>query len=419
MTTSTTTVPDRAAAAAAAAAASQQASYVAMMNDNDEEAASSVVAIHGSNSSNSNSQNNNNSSSSSSQNNNNYNLMEPTTTTILSNNNNSNKPTTTTLSFREEIMDLLQELMHFNQRRSWKKKVLTVFMIVSTCLVVVDLLFLGNIIHWIRNYAAWMSVHVLAGTVWFIVLMTVCTLIMIPPSILIFVCGYVYTQVCGGIQQGIPAAILASFAGCALGAVLAFVRARYMMRDLVNLFANRYKIIRAADRAIKHHGFRVMLLLRLCPIVPFNGLNYIGGITDVSMEDFCLSLVGILPLTVLTVVMGATAEQFYVGLNQFDETTTAERKAHLSMIVAGLVFVLVAVCITVYFARKELDREIRAELEAENAKLAVGRNNDNIDLISSSDQYSQQGMLDEVQVELQYADYEEGVDDEEWFWLYS
>lgn len=50
-----------------------------------------------------------------------------------------------------------------------------------------------------------------------------------------------------------------------------------------------------------------MLLLRLCPLIPFNGLNYICGITGVKWEEFTLSLIGILPLQILMVAIGATA----------------------------------------------------------------------------------------------------------------
>jgi uncharacterized membrane protein YdjX (TVP38/TMEM64 family) len=252
-------------------------------------------------------------------------------------------PSDESKSIKDEVIELFWELMDFNRRRNWKKKVLAASMVVCTAFVVVDLLFLGNIKDVIHKFAAWMSLHIFPGTLLFIGLLTCCTLIMIPPTILMFVCGYVYAEACGLIT-GIPAAILVSFAGCAIGAILAFLRARYMMRDLFQLFSKRYKIIGAVDRAIKHHGFRVMVLLRLCPIIPFNGLNYFGGVTSISMEHYVFALVGTLPLILLTVVAGAGAESLVVE----EDMTADEYAIRRVQILAGLVFIFLAVMITLY-----------------------------------------------------------------------
>jgi uncharacterized membrane protein YdjX (TVP38/TMEM64 family) len=315
-------------------------------------------------------------------------------------------------SIKDELVELFWELMDFNRQRNWKKKVLTVFMVVSTVFVVVDLVFLGHILDAIHTFAAWMSLHILPGTLLFIVLLTCCTLIMIPPSILIFVCGYVFAQV-SGLAMGIPAAVLASFAGCAVGAILAFLRARYMMRDLFQLFSKRYKIIRAVDKALQHNGFRVMVLLRLCPVVPFNGLNYIGGVTSISMEHFVLGLVGTLPLLIFTVVLGATAESLLVTQ---DDLTVQEYTIRKIWMVTGLLFVMIAVIITLYKAKKELIRELEAERQAEllaqNVKLAVG----NRDHTHSMNQ--PQDCTEDPQVQVEVC-LREGIDDEEWFWFYS
>ena len=51
-----------------------------------------------------------------------------------------------------------------------------------------------------------------------------------------------------------------------------------------------------------------MLLLRLCLIIPFSALNYIGGVTGVTLRDFNLSLVGIIPHFMICAIIGGTAE---------------------------------------------------------------------------------------------------------------
>lgn len=51
--------------------------------------------------------------------------------------------------------------------------------------------------------------------------------------------------------------------------------------------------------------------VRLCPLIPFHGLNYLGGITNVSWKTFLISLLGILPYQILIIIMGATAETLH------------------------------------------------------------------------------------------------------------
>jgi uncharacterized membrane protein YdjX (TVP38/TMEM64 family) len=63
----------------------------------------------------------------------------------------------------------------------------------------------------------------------------------------------------------------------------------------------------AIDRAIARQGRRIVLLLRLSPIFPFNLLNYALGLTQVRFVDYVIAMVGILPGTVLYVYTGKLA----------------------------------------------------------------------------------------------------------------
>ena len=148
------------------------------------------------------------------------------------------------------------------------------------------------------------------------------------------------------------------FLGSCVGGIIAFARARYISRDLVKLFAKRYPIIRAVDRALKRKGFKVMVLLRLCSIIPFSALNYIGGVTGVQLSGFVCSMVGILPSQLLTVFFGATAGSLKNSSIAETEGWTASNIVWLS--VTGACGVL-AIFITIYFARKEIKKELERE----------------------------------------------------------
>ena len=201
-------------------------------------------------------------------------------------------------------------------------------------------------------------------------------------------------DVCG-LLPGIFAATIACFIGSVIGAMICFLRARYMMRDLIELFAKRYTLVRAADRAIKRNGFRVMVLLRLCPLIPFHALNYIGGITAVSWEAFLFSLIGILPFTILTVTIGATTGGLVFVASQVSQE---EQLFRILLMCSGLAFVIIAVAITYYFAKKELQHELDdAAASSESSSSSLNDVHDSIELSIETDE----------------------IEDEEWFWMFT
>ena len=180
---------------------------------------------------------------------------------------------------------------------------------------------------------------------------------MIPPTILIFGAGYAFSRAIG-FYYGVVAAIFSCFIGSCIGAVIAFLRSRYMMRDLIYLFSRRYPLVKAADRALKRNGFHIMLLLRLCPLIPFNGLNYICGITGVKLEPFVFSLVGILPFQIYTVIVGATTGSLALSSHGPEHNNETQKLGWVVLIASGCAFGIVALVYTWKLVKKEL-RKVR------------------------------------------------------------
>lgn len=106
-----------------------------------------------------------------------------------------------------------------------------------------------------------------------------------------------------------------------------------------------------------------MLLLRLCPLIPFNGLNYCCGITGVSLHDFVLSMVGVLPFQLFTVIVGATTTSLAISTNQIHENPGQEL-AWIILICSGIGFGIVALIYTWKLVKKEL-RKVRNEIGSE------------------------------------------------------
>jgi uncharacterized membrane protein YdjX (TVP38/TMEM64 family) len=94
-----------------------------------------------------------------------------------------------------------------------------------------------------------------------------------------------------------------------LAAAIAFLLGRFALRDwIVKKLAHR-PAFKAIDEAIGREGWKIVLLLRLSPVFPFNLLNYALGLTSIRFWPAVLaSWIGMLPGTILYVYLGSLAQ---------------------------------------------------------------------------------------------------------------
>ena len=96
--------------------------------------------------------------------------------------------------------------------------------------------------------------------------------------------------------------------GATLGATCAFLTGRYLARGWVTRQLQRQPKLLAIDEAVAREGWKIVLLTRLSPILPFTLLNYAFGVTRVSLIHYVVaSFFGMLPGTLLYVWLGAVA----------------------------------------------------------------------------------------------------------------
>ena len=97
----------------------------------------------------------------------------------------------------------------------------------------------------------------------------------------------------GGAVFGLWWGTLFNWLGASIGANLAYALARFLGRqgvsDLLGDRAGRWPAMERLDRAVQTHGFRGMLTLRLIPVVPFNALNFGGGLVGMEWPNYALS----------------------------------------------------------------------------------------------------------------------------------
>ena len=116
--------------------------------------------------------------------------------------------------------------------------------------------------------------------------------------------------------------------------------------------ASRYAIFQAVDKALEGNGLKIMVLLRLSPLIPYNALDYISGITSISLRVYCIGLVAILPGVIMFTYVGATASSL---LSSKDEASKNMAAKVFSM-VFGVVFAVVGVLVASYYSKIELDK---------------------------------------------------------------
>jgi uncharacterized membrane protein YdjX (TVP38/TMEM64 family) len=99
-----------------------------------------------------------------------------------------------------------------------------------------------------------------------------------------------------GFWPTFPAIVLASN----LGAALAFALGRTLLRARVHAWVRARPPLAAVESAIGVESFRLVFLLRLTPLVPFNALNYALGVTPIRFAPYALAtFLGMLPGTAL------------------------------------------------------------------------------------------------------------------------
>lgn len=211
----------------------------------------------------------------------------------------------------------------------------------------------------------WVATHPTLGILAVILVYILATVCFIPGSVLTIGTGYAFGKAFDSTFVAVSLSSLAVFVGASLGSLCCLLIGRYLFRAPVMRLAQQYPMMQAIDRgayvaatnrsfvalthppyppALEGNGFKIMLLLRLSPLIPFNALDYISGITSISIRDYSLALLGVLPGTVTFCYLGATAS-----------TVAEEGPLHTIILVLGVLFALAGAGVASYYSKVELD----------------------------------------------------------------
>jgi uncharacterized membrane protein YdjX (TVP38/TMEM64 family) len=139
--------------------------------------------------------------------------------------------------------------------------------------------------------------HTLATVAGFMAIYIIQTTLSLPgAAILSLAAGAIFGSIMGTVYAVMAASI---------GATLAFLVTRYLLRDMVlKRFGSRLEGI---NRELEQRGLNYLLFLRLVPVFPFFLINLAAGLTRLPLRTFVLgTLLGIIPGGFVFVNAGAS-----------------------------------------------------------------------------------------------------------------
>jgi uncharacterized membrane protein YdjX (TVP38/TMEM64 family) len=208
-----------------------------------------------------------------------------------------------------------------------------------------------NVQELLKSALAWIDSLGFWAPVTFIVIYILATVLFIPGSILTLGAGVVFGVILGSIYV---------FIGATLGATAAFLVGRYLARGWVSKQIENNPKFKAIDQAVAKEGLKIVLLTRLSPVFPFNLLNYSFGITQVSLKDYFLASIGMVPGTVMYVYIGSLAGSIAtIGAAQ-----PKNHETEIAQWVIRVVGFVATVAVTIYvtrIARKALEESVNQE----------------------------------------------------------
>ena len=177
-------------------------------------------------------------------------------------------------------------------RRGWSSGVRVALIVIG--LVVLALLgrqaggYVPQFARWVNSLGVW-------GPLVFIVGYALAAVAFVPGSLLTLAAGAIF-----GLAQGVVYVFIAA----TLGSAAAFLVSRYVARAAIERRLASNPRFAAIDRAVGAQGRKIVFLLRLSPVFPFNLLNYGLGLTQVRFADYVIASIGMIPGTLLYVYYG-------------------------------------------------------------------------------------------------------------------
>jgi len=175
------------------------------------------------------------------------------------------------------------------------------------------------------------------------------TVLAVPATILALGGGYLF---------GLPIGFIADSIGSTIGCTAAFLVGKTIGRSYVASKLNDYPQFQAVSIATQRSGFKIVFLLRLVPLLPFNMLNYLLSVTPIGLGQYMLaSWIGMMPITFGLVYIGTTIKDLSDVTHSWSEISMAR----WILLTAGLLASVVLIFLVTQIAKRSLAKALEED----------------------------------------------------------
>jgi uncharacterized membrane protein YdjX (TVP38/TMEM64 family) len=202
----------------------------------------------------------------------------------------------------------------------------------------------------LKSLSEWIGSLGLLGLAIFVLLLAVSSLFFFPASPVIITTAAVF-----GFALGVVGAVL----GVGLGASLGFWLSRSFLRKDIAERLRRNQTFRAIDLAIEAEGWKVVALLRLCPI-PFGLANYFYGLTGIRFQPYLwTTILGSLPSIILFCHLGSAGK---ASLEALATGNFHKGAGEVTLLVLSLIATIAALIFLPRFARRAVEKYAKVSI---------------------------------------------------------
>jgi uncharacterized membrane protein YdjX (TVP38/TMEM64 family) len=218
---------------------------------------------------------------------------------------------------------------------------------VGAVIVVASAAYFFPLVPGLEHISAWLGGLGAIGAALFAALIAVSSLCLLPASPFIIAASAVF---------GFSLGLLTSAVGIILGAASGYVLSRLFLRKDV---ADQLKLrptFKAIDQAIAEEGWKIVLLLRLCPI-PFGLANYLYGLTAIPFLPYLITtFLGAVPGLILFSHLGSAGK---AGLQALASGNLNKGGGEIVLLGLSLAATIVLVVLLPRIARRALEKRTK------------------------------------------------------------
>ena len=211
---------------------------------------------------------------------------------------------------------------------------------------------LNEIIEIFSLFINWVLQRPAGGMILLIVCFIISIAIMIPISLFMFTIGILCHSLMGAILGFFVSLIIVYFSTL-IGSILAFLLSRSLLKESILASVKPSMIkTRAILKALETNGFKIVLLLRLAPIIPSSILNYALGASNVKLSEYALGSIGLIPKQILLMYVA-------ISVGSLSEAISEEKSNTTQLIIilsVGIAFGIIACVYIGIVAKREMNK---------------------------------------------------------------